>query len=190
MAANYDYVELHRHQSYDISLYEFNKNRVLDGHRKRTFNDNIYTLVSERIYRKSVHRNYYMLDYDYHILYEITLSEHFYDIAITHYLRYLYLKSCCIRTAQYYATNYPHSDFNENNEVIFTVQSASPIVDISKFYKVSYIKDMYIDKTLPPSFLTEYEFVNMIDEMINSTLFDYAKYNNLIISRLKKYSKL
>ena len=187
--SNYDYVELHRHWRYNVSLYDFNKNRI-PSNRKRTFNDNIFNLISQRIYRNTLHRHYYMIEYDYHALYEIAISEHHFDIALDNYLRFLYIKSCCIRTAQYYATDFPHSNFNEKNEFIFGSQDASPIVELSNFFNKSCIKYIYNDKSLPPSFLTENELTHMIEDMITSMSFDYMKYNKLIITRLKKYSKI
>lgn len=188
--SNYDYVELHRHWDYRVSLYDFNRNRIPDGIRKRTFEDNIYTLVSQRIYQNCLYRNYYMMEYDYNILYSIALSEHLYDVAINNYLRSLYLRSCCLQTAQYYATDFPHSAFNEESETIFTVHSAPPIARLGKFYNSSFVEIIYEDKSLPPSFLTKDEALNMVDSMVNCIVFDYRKYNELIISRLREYSKL
>lgn len=187
--SNYDYVELHRHSNYDISLYDFNKNRF-SGNHKRSFADNAYTLIRQKIYKNSSQYYYHMMEYDYIALYNIALSEHEIDIALDCYLRALYLRSCCIRTAQYYATNFYHLDFNENSETLFTIHSASPIAELGKFYNTSYIENIYNDKSLPPSFLTKHETIDMIKDMISNTVFDYEKYNRLIISRLQTYSKL
>lgn len=190
LCSNYDYVELHRHCEYRISLHDYNKNRFPDGIRKRTFDDNVYTIISQRIYQNCLHRYYLLMDADYIILYEIALSEHLYDVAINHYLRSLYLRSCCIHTAQYYATPFYHSDFVGENEIIFTSHSASPIAKLGDFYNNSYIENIYEDKSLPPSFLTKDECIDMVNNMINETIFDYEKYNKLVISRLQKYSRL
>lgn len=189
LRANRDYVELHRHPNYCVSLYDFNRNRFL-GNRRRLFNDNVYTLISQRIYTNSVHRYYNMMEFDYLTLYNITLSENRYDIALNNYLRSLYLKSCCIHTVQYFSTAFYHSDFIAEGQIIFTSHSASPIAELGKFYDNSYIENIYEDKSLPPSFLTKDDFIEMVKDMINETIFDYEKYNKLIIKRLQECSRL
>lgn len=190
LSSNYDYVELHRHWDYRISLYDYNQNRFPDNIRKRTFEDNVYTLISQRVYTNCLRRNYLLMDADYNILYKIALSEHLYDIAIKHYLRFLYLKSCCVYTAQYFSTASYHSNFIAEGQIIFTSHSASPIAELGKFYDNSYIENIYEDKSLPPSFLTKDDFIEMVKDMINETIFDYEKYNKLIIKRLQECSRL
>lgn len=185
---NYDYVELHRHWNYNLSLYDFNRNRFC-GNCKRSFEDNAYTLIRQRIFSNCSHCYYHMMEYDYYSLYSIALSGHKIDIALDCYLRYLYLISCCIRTAQYYATGFYHSDYNPQDEIIFTSRNAACIAELSYFYDRSYVENIYEDKSLPPSFLTKDEMANMIDNIIANAAFDYTKYNELIISRLRKYSR-
>lgn len=189
LQSNFDYVDLHRHANYNISLYEFNRNRFPDK-RRRTFKDNVYTLISQRIYKNCVHHYYHMMEYDYKVLYEIALSEHLYDIALESYLKSLYLRSCCLYIAQYYSSDFYHVESNFTHEIIFTVHSASPLAEIGKFYDSSFVDNIFNDLSLPPSFMCKEEFKNMVDEMIESTAFDYNKYNQIITSRLKEYSKL
>ncbi|MGN0402619.1 MAG: SAP domain-containing protein [Acetatifactor sp.] len=187
---NYDYVELHRHGKYRISLYEFNKNRIPDGKHKRSFLDNTYTIIAQRIYKNCANKYYYMMEYDYRTLYEIALAEQHFDIATDSYLRFLYLCSCCIRTGQYYSTDFYHGESTLDSEIIFTVHSAPPLVELSDYVTHNRIKSVYKDMSLPPSFLTQEEFENMTREMIESSVFNYEKYNQLLIARLKEYSKL
>lgn len=189
LQANYDYIELHRHTKYNISLHEFNKNRF-SGDYRRTFEDNVSTLISQRIYRNHSQYYYHMMEYDYRTMYEIAISEHLYDAAIDFYLRSLYLRSCCIRDAEYYGTNLYCIENDFSNTIIFTVHSASPFVELGQFYTSSLVDNIYADLSLPPSFLNAEEFKLMVIEMIESITFDYNKYNQIIISRLKEYSKL
>lgn len=185
---NYDYIEFHRHAKYNISLYDFNKNRFLDGH-KRTFNDNAYTFLAQKIYQNCVQGIYHGMCSDYYALHEISLSEGRYDIALDSYLRSLYLNSCCVWNVQYCSSrNYSESDFS--HVIVFTYHSAVPLVKMQEFYSRSYVEDIYNDLSLPPSFLTQEEFKEMAEEMINSISFDYAKYNQLIASRLGDFSRL
>ena len=189
LQSNYDYVDLHRHGNYNISLYEFNKNRF-PGQRRRTFNDNVYTLITKRIYQNSVRCYYQMMEFDYRVLYDIALSEHLYDIALDSYLNSLYLKSCCLHPAQYYSSDFYHIENDFSHEIIFTVHSAPPVAELGKFYNSSFIDNIFKNLSLPPSFLSNEEFKSMVKEMIESAAFDYNKYNQLIILRLRKYSNL
>lgn len=190
LEGNDDYIELHRHANYNIPLYEFNRNRFPDGHHRRTFNDNIYTLISERVYKNCVQRIFNGMERDQKILFDIAMSEYRYDIALDHYLRSLYLNSCCVNTAQYYASDYHMVEFNPNYEIVFTVHSAGPLVELAEYYSTNYVETIYMDRSLPPSFLTQEEFSDMITEMIESTIFDYDKYNKLIASRLTQFTAL
>lgn len=187
--SNYDYVELHRHWNYNVPLHAFNQNRFL-GNKKRSFNDNIYSLVSQRIYQNCVSHNYYMMDADFLTLYTIALSEHRYDIALNDYLHSLYLKSCCIHTVQYYSNDFYYYTDNINDIIVFTTHSAAPLVELQQFYTPAFVENVYADLSLPPSFMTLGETIEMVNEMISSTIFDYDKYNHLLSMRIKQYAML
>lgn len=190
LEGNDDYLELHRHANYNIPLSEFNRNRFPDGQHRRTFNDNIYTLLSERVYKNCVQRIFHGMEHDHKILFDIAMSEYRYDIALDHYLRFLYLESCCVSTAQYYASDFHMVAFNPDSEIIFTVRSAEPVVELAEYFSPNYIETIYMDLSLPPSFLTQQEFTDMINDMIESTVFDFNKYNKLIVSKLTQFSVL
>lgn len=187
--SNYDYVELHRHLNYGVSLYDYNRNRSPDNVQIRTFNDNIYSLVSQRIYRNCVNRNYYMMERDHNVLYDIAFLEYRYDTALTYYLRSLYIKSCCISQAQYCINAFYNRSNIWSHEVIFTSNSAPPVVKLNKFYSPCLIENIYNDLSLPPSFLTQEEMISMVEEMLQNPIFDYEKYNRLITLRLEQFAQ-
>lgn len=182
---NFDLVELHIHYKYNISLSEFIRNRFI-GNRRRSFNDNVYNIISNRIYNNTLNQAYNLLEADYCSLYEITLSEGRYDIAIKDYITSLYLRTCCIRTASY--TFYAEHDFSY--KIIFTSNTATKMVELADFYSPNIIDNIYKEILFPPSFLSKEEFISAIADMISETMFDFEKYNNIIRTRLTQYSYL
>ena len=187
MEDNYDYVDLHLHWKYNISLSDYNKNRFC-GNKKRTFNDTAYTILCERTYKKTASFNYYGLSQDYLSLYNITFSEGRYDIAIKYYLQYLYLNTCCIREVMLYQPGiYYSSDDSLSYAVILSAHEATEIVKLKDYYNSVLVDNIYKQPGQPPSFLDINVFKQMIHEMLTEIIFDYEKYNVLMRSKLKTY---
>ncbi len=183
---NYDYVDLHRHWNYAISLSEYNRNRFC-GNKKRTFNDTAYTVLCERTYKESASFNFYGLSSDYLSLYDITFSEGRYDIAVKYFLQVLYLKTCCVHEMMLclsglYSCNEPFS-----NILVITVHDASQMIELKDYYNPIQVDNIYKQSAQPPSFLDINIFKQMIDEMLTEIVFDYEKYNILIQNELNKY---
>lgn len=181
---NYDLIELHRHENYNISLSEYFANRYV-GNKKRTFEDNVFCTLSIRIFNNCSKRYYFMMKYDYRNLYQIELSEHRYDCAIDSYLRAIYLDTCCMHEATYC---YAWEDFHDMN--IFTPETCSGIAKLEHFYSPVFVDNIYNDLSLPPSFLACDEFKAAVYDMLTQISFDFEKYNNIIRERLSLYSKL
>lgn len=186
---NYDYVELHRHWKYRISLYEYNRNRFY-GNKRRSFNDAAYVILTERIYKKTALFNYYFLDQDYMSLYDITFSEGRYDIAIEYYLQYLYLKSCCYHEMIYFQPGIHISKDSVSHIIIFTVYDAPRVLDLKDYYNPALVDNIYSQPNQPPSFMEINIFKHMIEEMFTEVIFDYEKYNSLIRKELEKYAAI
>ena len=185
LQSNYDYVQLHRFR-YNITLHEFNANRFL-GNRKRSFEDNIHYIISNRIYHNCLKHNYHYMEFEYRALYEITRSECNYDLAIKYLLTALYLKTCCIHIMTiciYY------SDYSMQGQIIFNNTVVIPIVRLSQYYDTRIVDDIYGDLSLPYSFLSLEEFKEAISEMISEISFDSEKYNNIIRNRLEEYIRI
>lgn len=183
---HYDLVEFHRFIKYDIPFARFYVNRFPDGIRKRTFNDNVFSILSDRIYKDSL-RNYYLtMEHDYYSLYEITLSEHMYGEAIKHYLHYFYLKTSCVRTAWLYSQDF-YLKPDSIDEMIFFAKIALEILKLKNFYSPTLVDNIYRDLSLPPNFLSCSELKKLIDIMLNETNFDYQKYSDLINHRIAQY---
>lgn len=186
---NYDYVNLHKHWKYNISLSEYNKRRFC-GNKKRTFNDTAYTILSERVYSKMASFNYYNLNQDYFALYEIAFSEGRYDLALNYYLQFLYLKSCCIFEMTLYNPSIHISVRSFEHTIIFTSHDAPVLSKLAKYYDSIQVDNIYNQFNQPPSFFEINVFKQMIQEMLTEIIFDYEKYNKLIRNELKAYVSL
>ena len=187
--ANYDLVEFHRHIAYDISLVDFFKNRFA-GNKRRSFADNAFQILSSRVYTKILYHYYYMIEFDYMCLHEITLSEHRYDIALDCYLKSLYLKTCLIHEVGYFNHDWETSWEDFDSIIVLTTRTAADFINLSSFYTPVFVDNIYKDASMPPSFLSCSEFKNLINDMAEQTIFDYEKYNILLRNRLRKYAKL
>lgn len=186
---NYDYIDLHRHWKYRISLYEYNRNRFC-GNKRRTFYDAAYVILAERTYKKTALFNYYFLDQDYMSLYDITFSEGRYDIAIEYYLQYLYLKSCCYHEMTYFQPGIHISKDSVSHIIIFTIYDAPRVLALKDYYHSALVDNIYNQPNQPPSFMKINIFKQMIEEMFTEVIFDYEKYNALIRRELEKYATL
>lgn len=181
---NFDYVELYKHHTYNVTLAEYNNKRISFG--KNAFNDTVFHVISERIYMQSSHDCFLHVTYEYLSLYDIEYSEGRYDAAIKDYLTFLYLKTCCLDNLDFYSRYHYlspcfNSDYTDNT--IFTLKNARVLVDLSDYYSDSLVDFVYA-LHYPPSLLTRDEFVSAMHDMIEQTIFDYPKYNTLIGQRI------
>lgn len=187
LSNNYDLVELHRHQTYNISLSVFFANRII-GNKKRSFWDNAFSIISQRILYKSLNRCYYQLAQDYHSLYDIALYEGRYKDALEARLTVLYLNTCLIHEAPLYINSLCFGDYwdvIDESVIVFTEYTAPDFVKLQKIYSPIYVDNIYKDYALPPSFLSVDEFKQSLSEMLCETIFDFNKYNIIIRERLK-----
>jgi hypothetical protein len=185
LQGNYDYVKLHKHSSYRISLYEFNQNRFI-GNRKRTFEDTAFQIISTRVYNNCLNGYYQTMAYDFLSEYKVALDRNLDSVALEAYLKMIYIKTCCIDhvscdyvseyTLKYAFENYP-----------FTIRMVLPITKMANWYNPMYIENIYSDSLLPPSLMPISIFKNMISEIIDSITFDFQKYNNYLRNRLEDY---
>lgn len=184
-----DLIEYHRFIKYDIPFPRFYINRFPDGVRRRTFNDNAFQILSERIYKDTLRNYYWSIERDFYSLYEITSSEYMYSESIKYFLQYLYIKTCCVHSAYHYA-QYFYTKPKTIDEPIFFSKIAIEFIELKQFYSPILVDNIYNDLSLPPNFLTCEEFKELLDDMLNENVSDYQKYNDLINRRLLKYSHL
>lgn len=187
LSDNYDFVELHRHQTYNISLSVFFDNRII-GNKKRSFWDNAFTIISQRIFYKSSNKYYYQLQQDYLSLYDIAVYEGRYNDALEARLTALYLNTCLIHDAPLYLRSSCFGDYLDvidKSVIVFTEYTAPDFVKFQKIYSPIYVDNIYKDYALPPSFLSIEEFKQSLNEMLCETIFDFNKYNKIICERLK-----
>lgn len=189
---NYDYVELHKHQKYHVSLAEFNSERV-PFNKKRLFNDTIYTVVSKRIYTEFTHNLFRYMAHDYFTLYEICFSEGRSDIAIKDYITFLYLKSCCIHELDSYNNDYNYipapDSYHVARIVIFTLKDAYRLTKLADYYSDHLIDSVYA-MHYPPNLLTHDEFLSAMHDMLSQTTFDFDKYNKIIGQRIYEFAQI
>lgn len=190
--SNKDYILLEKYKKYNISLSEFNDHRIPDGTHKRTFYDTVFQVLSDRIFSYQCSRNYNLLPIEHLHTFEIMMDEYKYteynvplDVALSHYVEYLYLMSCFPLTA--YNTGVYNTTLHDFNSFILP----KPHKDIYKLYNYKhYINYDAIFINNPPSFFTQNEFIEYINDIFNSPMFDFQKWNQLLQNRLYNYSKL
>ena len=186
-----DYVLLEKHAVCDISLSEFNDHRIICG-RRRNFYDTMFQALSDKAFKLNLCHCFDKLAitemHIYNILIEeATLTEHtpHIDVAIRHYLEYLYLLLCFSRDASF-LTN--EGVFYRDASGIRLPHINNNLIDFKDYFK--YINYNVIFSNKPPCFLTDHEFITMVEEFLNTPIFDYDKWNLILQNRFSEYIKL
>lgn len=187
-----DYILLRRgRQKYDVSLSEFNDYRMPNGYEQRDFYDTIFQILCDRIFYYQCNKDYAILSVEHLRVFELLIDEQEHthrnvplDIALSHYIEYLYLLSCLPSTARYVTEGL----------CLHNIKSPTlpnPHVYIYKLrtYK-DYINYASIFANNPPSFFMPNEFIQYINDLFDSPIFDNEKWNQLLQNRLYNYSKL
>lgn len=177
---NFDYVELHRHFKWNISLYEYNQWRIC-GNKVRNFNDICFRVLSERV-RQNLSDFYYAhMLLDYRSLVDIELDFSHPDIAAQDFIRYVYFISCDIHSIQWYC----HKDHlcyecleveMLENKTFFPESLPLIFSKVQKFYSPQLASSIYCTPDYPPSLLTLHEFIEFFADLKRQIIFDKRKY--------------
>lgn len=185
-----DYVLLERHSNFDVSLSEFNKHRILCG-RRRNFYDTMFQALSEKAFIFQRHQNFSALAITKLHIFDIMLEEYsstdhsvHIDVALSYYLEYLYLLLCFPESSKRAAEGIMLNDIS----VIQLPKLSARIIRFKDYFKNINYNMIFSNK--PPCFLTNYEFIAMIDEFLDTPMFDYGKWNLLLQNRFSEYIKL
>lgn len=185
-----DYVLLERHSAFNVSLSEFNKHRILCG-RRRNFYDTMFQTLSEKAFILQCHQNFSALAITKLHIFDIMLEEYsstdhsvHIDVALSYYLEYLYLQLC-----------FPEPSKRATEGIMLNGISAIQVPKLSA--RIIKFKDYFksinynvIFSNKPPCFLTDSEFIVLIDEFLNTPIFDYDKWNLLLQNRFSEYMRL
>ena len=184
---NFDYVELHRHYNYHISLYEFNQWRIC-GNKVRTFTDTCFRVLTERV-RQNLSQFYYLgISFDYRSLCDIELSFSHPDIAVQDFIRYIYFLTCDIHSIQWYG-NKDHLCYECSESEMLEYKTFFPdslaltFSKIQNYYSPQLASSIYCTPDYPPSLLTLNEFIEFFEDLRSQVIFDKKKYNKIIASR-------
>lgn len=185
--AQEDLVLLSTHAIFDVSLSEFNDKRFI-GNRKRNFYDTMFQVLNEQKYFYEINKNYLALTVVCFRIYDIMVEEFEctehnvpIDILLTNYIEYLYLCTCLPSEARNLVEDI--SVYDVSHISLPTIKT-----NLAKFqdYK-SLINFNVIFANKPPSFMTKKEFINMINEIFDTPLFDCSKWNKILQNNFKKY---
>lgn len=184
---NFDYVELHRHYNYHISLYEFNQWRIC-GNKVRAFIDTCFRVLTERV-RQNLSQFYYSdISFDYRSLCDIELNFSHPDIAAQDFLRYIYFLTCDIHSIQWYG-NKDHLCYECSESEMLEYKTFFPdslaltFSKIQNYYSPQSASAVYCTPDYPPSLLTLNEFIEFFEDLESQVIFDKKKYNKIIASR-------
>ena len=184
---NFDYVELHRHYNYHISLYEFNQWRIC-GNKVRAFIDTCFRVLTERV-RQNLSQFYYSdISFDYRSLCDIELNFSHPDIAVQDFIRYIYFLTCDIHSIQWYG-NKDHLCYECSESEMLEYKTFFPdslaltFSKIQNYYSPQLASAVYCTPDYPPSLLTLNEFIEFFEDLGNEVIFNKKKYNKIIASR-------
>lgn len=182
---NFDYTQFHKNQKFNISLFEYNKQRAIDtSHR---FEDVAYNLLIKRIRNRLCKNELLGIQSDFYSLYKLSLVKEDLSHAVFYYIVTLYIASCCIYYVHSLNNDFGIEHHDSYAHIIYSTSVAANMVALQEYYSSDIIDYIFNNELLPPSFLSRDEFKQSIEKMFCTTVFDYEYYNNLILNRLEEY---
>lgn len=190
LSANEDYILFHKYRN-TISLAEFIDNRFINYAHKRNFYDTMFQALSNRLCLYEIHHNYNALQFTHLNIYNLLIEEaknsdhnpHF-DIALNHYVNFLYLSTCFCRYMQWTIKD---NIFLNSVDCFILPQLDSHIYKLANYETT--INYALIFSTYPPSLLTEDEFKLLIHELLNAPIFDKQSWDKLLQKRMNHFYK-
>lgn len=192
---NQNFVEIHRHHEYQITLEDYYKATKNDNY-KRKFNDIAWGIFNERtlIYEKN--KEYIHLRFNYFYMASILVSEEKYEQALRLYLKCLVIDMSGLESLDsarlYKERIYTKKEFVDSlNTLWFQSGSTEMILSLKEYYNDEMLYDVYNEVHLPFNVSTVDFIANMLSDLFNTAVFDYDKYKNIVIqNKRKKYLEM
>lgn len=182
---NFDYIHLHKNWEFNISLFEYNNQRMLDiNHR---FEDVSYSLLIKRIKKSFGNNELLGIKRDFYSLYKISLIREDFPRALFFYICSLYLATCCIDYVHLLNNDFELEHHDSSAHIVYSTSMATNLAGLQKYYSTDIVDYLYNSAIFPPSFLSKYEFKQSIENIFCQIVFDFEYYNNLIFYRLEEY---
>lgn len=192
LVGNDDYILFYKYRHL-VSLAEFNDMRIPDiGFRRRNFYDTMFQIFSNRKFFYQCQHDFFNAGMTSFHIYQLLMAElkktnHNVplDVALSHYVEYLYIQSCFCYSAQS-ALGYTWTSNSIKHYFL-----PHPDKDIQKLADFEpYLHYDMIFATNPPSFFTHNEFKDYIHDLLNAPMFDAQKWNSIIQKHIREYHSL
>lgn len=192
---NQNFVEIHRHHEYQITLEDYYKATKNDNY-KRKFNDIAWGIFNERtlIYEKN--KEYIHLRFNYFYMASLLVSEEKYEQALRLYLKCLIFDLSGLESYEE-IKKYKEGWFdkkeliNRLNILWFHKGSIESVLSLKEYYSEKMLYDVY-NETYIPFNVSTVEFISkLLNDAFNTAVFDYDKYKKeLILNKKKKYLEM
>lgn len=192
---NINYVELHRHQFWQISLEDYCKEISNDTY-KRTFNDIARAIFDKRIIQYSTNKEYMNLRFTYFRMADLLKKENRNKEALNFYLYCLIYDLSAIESIE--LLSHYEMGILDKNQVIeyidhccFNQSLINQIVELKEEYDEEMLSEAYNFIKLPFNVSSLQYLKSMLDEAFTSAIFDFKKHEDLLLKNKKElYLKL
>lgn len=195
MDENQNYVEIHRHQSYQITLEDYYK-AIKDDNYKRKFNDIAWGIFNERTVLYQQNKEYTQLRYNFFYMANLLMEENKKKLALKLYLKCLVIDLSGIESIDaiksYKSGWCTKKEFLERLEYNCLIPSLiTQIIDLKEEYEDTLLCDAYNEIYLPFNVSSVTFIKELINEAFSTSVFDFERYEkNLINNKKKKYLEM
>ena len=190
-----DYIEIHRHSSWQITLEEYIKvKRQLNF--SANFNDIAWGIFNKRTMEYSNNRQYGLQRNNYYNMFQLLMEEKKEMQAFEMIVKVVIYDLSGVNTLEniklYKDGIYSKKDLLNSYSSIFLAPGViKKVSELGQFDSDELVKSVYKQVVLPINFCSEKILIELMHDVFNNDIFDYEKYiDRTNIDRIKYLKKL
>lgn len=192
---NKDYIEIHRHANWQITLEEYIKvKRKLNF--SANFNDIAWGIFNKRTMEYFNNRQYGLQRNNYYNMFQLLMEEKKEMQAFEMIVKVIIYDLSSVDTLEniklYKDGIYNKKDLlNSYSNIFLAPGIIKELLELEQFYSDELVKTVYKQVVLPINFCSETILIELMHEIFHNSIFDYEKYIDKInLERIKYLKKL
>lgn len=188
-----DYIEIHRHSSWQITLEEYIKvKRQLNF--SVNFNDIAWGIFNKRTMEYSNNKQYGLQRNNYYNMFQLLIEEKKEMQAFEMIVKVIIYDLSSVNTLEdiklYKDGIYSKEDLlNSYSDIFLAPGIIKELLELEQFYSDKLVKTAYKQVILPINFCSETILIELMNEVFHNAIFDYEKYIDKINLERIKYLK-
>ena len=191
---NRDYVKIHIHSSWQITIDDYKKDKK-QSNSYLSFNDIAWRIFNQRTIEYSKNKQYGLVRNNFYNMYQLLKEEEKSERALEMLIKVIIYDLSGVSTIELldlYKEGIYDKDqvLNSYSNIFLAPGIIKAISDLEPFYSEKLARDVYKKVFLPINFCSENLLIEFMNDLYNNTVFDYNKYIDKVnlerINYLKK----